>query len=367
MKQGARFATTLGMLCLLGLQPSFSLPLSADAETSGPARPPDAEAGRRIAERERRVEGEKRLLLRTLEDLRALHSLAARETAVLERETDAITPLEAAARERDLHELVDWYYGYSDWLKEKLAELDGDLARLSSGRAQPEGSWPGRYAGMAAKFKGFEKQLAAKARRFDREANRLAQIIDRRRVLQGSIADLEERLARIEKRLAERRGERGRDELEAAHLSNRIRVVQSEILALPLVDEDILKHYANLSERARSEGEWLLVKSDEYDALSEVSAIIAGDAPGNDAAVEAALGRVRRVYEREIERLRRMIEAIDRKRSRVSPAGSLREVERSAELLDFYAEQKRRYEDYIDRLKVQIGALEADLSELSGR
>jgi len=66
-------------------------------------------------------------------------------------------------------------------------------------------------------------------------------------------------------------------------------------------------------------------------------------------------------------RMKKRIDAIDRKQSMVSPAGTLQELQRSSELHNLYLNQKQRYEQYINRLKAQAGALEADLSELLGQ
>jgi len=364
MKLCTRPVTMLGIFCLAWLMLSILSPLPAFAETTDPAGLPDDAPGERISDSDRQGEREKRMILRTIDDLGALLSITAREMAELERETDSVALLEPSARKTDLRDLIVWYSDYSGWLKVKQTEFDGDLAWISSDREPTDGRWPERYAEIVAGFKGFEKRLRPYVKRYDQEGKRLAQIIDRQRLLQGNAAELGERLAWIEKRLAERPGEKGWEEREAADLRSQIWVVQSELLSLPLVNEDILKHYMNLSERAKGEGEWLLEKSDEYDLLSDIGNIIASNGTGGNAAVEAALGQVRMVYERQIDHLERKIEAIDSKRSRVTPAGSIRDVERSADLDRLYFDQKQRYEEYIKRLKIQLGALEAELSGL---
>lgn len=357
MKHSARPTYLLHIFCLSWLLLLIISPLPAVADTTDLA---GDEAGERISGRDIQGEREKRLLLQTIDDLGALLSITSREMAELERETDSVALLELSVRKTDLRDLMDWYADFSDWLKENQALFDDDLAWLAADRGNTVGNWPQRYAGMAAGFKGFEKRLRPYIKRYDQEGKRLAQIIDRRRLLQGNAAELSERLARIEKRLAERPGEKGWEEREAAVLRSQISVVQSELMSLPLVNEDILRHYMNLGERARGDGEWLLVKAEEYDLQWDIGNLIASDGVGNDA-VEAALGRVRRVYERQIDRLLQRIEVIDRKRSRVTPAGTIREVERSADLDRLYFDQKQRYQEYINHLKIQLGALEAEL------
>ncbi|KAF0215770.1 MAG: hypothetical protein FD174_4016 [Geobacteraceae bacterium] len=71
-----------------------------------------------------------------------------------------------------------------------------------------------------------------------------------------------------------------------------------------------------------------------------------------------------RVFESDINRLSRRMDELDRKRSRVTPAGSLKEVERSRELADFYERLQGRYSNEAGRLRVEIGAYEAELAEV---
>jgi hypothetical protein len=334
-----------------------------DVGAAEPASGQDVEAGKRISDQDRLLEKEKRLLLRTSDDLKSLIQVCDREVAELEREIDSIALLESSVRENDLSIFMEWYRGITGWAKEMTAGLEGDLSLISSGKGLTEGVWQVRYADMAAAFRKFGKQAAGMVKRFDAEGNRLAKVIDRRRLLQAKLGDMEERLKQIELRLADKPGGTGRETKDADRLRIDIRMTQSELLNLSQVDEDILQHYLNLSERASGEADWMQAKSDEYALLSDIAIVVSGS-DKRSRTLESAMGQVRRVYEREIERMKRKIVTLERKRSNVAPAGTLREVERSADLNALYAEQKRRYEDYISRLKIQISAWEAELSEL---
>ncbi|HEY3307079.1 MAG TPA: hypothetical protein VGJ93_01370 [Desulfuromonadaceae bacterium] len=354
----------LVLLGMLGLIFSLRDPFLAVAGTFEPLR--NKVVAENEQQKERRiVEREKRLLLRILDDLKTLIAVVEQETAELQREKDSIALLESPVRGNDIDDFINLYYAYSDWLKEKQAEFESDLALVSSSRSPIQENWSKRMAEMSVKFKRFDKELEKKAGHFDSEEKRLANIIDRRRLLQDTTANMEERLARIEKKQTERSVTKEREEGDANQLRNRIRIVQSELLSLPLIDEDILKHYKNLSERALGEGDWLLAKSNEYAAIRDITAIITGaESSPSKTAVEAAQVRVRQMYEREINRMQRRIDTIERKRSQVSPAGSLREVERSADLNRFYTDQKMRIQDYINRLRIQFDSWLAELSEL---
>jgi hypothetical protein len=171
----------------------------------------------------------------------------------------------------------------------------------------------------------------------------------------------------MEERLRESQGssyERRENERKAEKFRTDIRVVQNELLSLPLVNEDLLKHYAVLVERGTWEMDWLSLKGEEYWAMKDAAAV-AGRDPRHDAAlIETAYRRVERVLESDINRLSRKMAELDRRRSRVTPAGSLGEVERSRELADFYERLQGRYDSEIRRLRVLVGAYDADLAEV---
>lgn len=311
------------------------------------------------------VEREKRFLQRVLDDLRGSRRLAEEDIGELERQRDAITLLESPRREEDFQDLLDWYYRYLDWLMEQEDEIDGELARLSAGPVSFEEFRAGRYGAMAKRTEELAEELREKVRGYGTEEKRLAGILDRRRLLQAQFTDLEEQLALIEKRPVEtRRPLSDEDRMAVKRLRLEVRVVQTELLSLPAIDEDILKHYAVMIERGRWEGDWLALKAEEYEALQEVALLLPRAAPRDANAIAEAYRRLIRTYERGVGRLGRMIDELDRKRSRVSPAGTLREMDRSRELADLYQRLRDRYDDRIRQLKVQIGASQAELAEL---
>ncbi|NVN89152.1 MAG: hypothetical protein HXX11_00995 [Desulfuromonadales bacterium] len=363
MKHSLRSVRACIGACLFGVCLCL---VPSDPATAAGKRESGRETGQRLSERDKRLEREKRLTLRSLEDLRFLLSLVKTEQSELSREIDAITLLALPNREDDLRNIMELFDSYGDWLQEHEEELDADLSVLSSGSAAPDGQWPGRYSALSAGFKTFEGQLASMSERFDEEGKRMAALVDRRRLLQGKLSILEEQLATIARKPAEQ-GSDTRNKNDLIRLRTRFEVVQNELTALPLVNEDALKHYFNVGERARAEGAWMAAKSDEYEFLADISAIVTGAAARNRPAVETSITQLRRVNERVINRLKKRIDTIDRKRSTISPAGTLQELQRSSELNDLYQNQKQRYEQYINRLNMQAGALEADLGELIDR
>lgn len=350
-------AILLGICLLPGLSG-----LAAAAEKRDAGR----ETGQRLTERNKRLEREKRLSLRSLEDVRFLLALAGSEQSKLSREIDTITLLTLPDRETDLRNMMELFEGYADWLQEHADELDADLSVLSSGSTTPDGQWPGRLLAMSTGFKTFQGRLAIMAGQFDEEGRRMAALVDRRRLLLGKLAALEEQLAGKAGKSVAQRGEM-RNRSDIARLRTRLEVVQNELSALAPVNEDALKHYFTVGERARSEADWMAAKSEEYEFLADTSHVLTGATAHHRPAVEASISRLRRVTERVVNRLKKRIDTIDRARSRVPPSGTLQELQRSSELRDLYLDQKQRYEQYINRLKIQAGALEADLGELLER
>jgi hypothetical protein len=363
MKHARRILKTFVVTCLCGV--CLCHWLGGPATAAG-KREVGRETGQRVSGREKQLEREKRLVLRSLEDLRFLLSLVEAEQNELAREIDAITPLEPYVREFDLRDIMELFDSYGDWLREHEAEFDADLTTLSSGSAERVGQWPGRFAAMAAGFGEFEAGLTVLSGRFDAEGKRLAALIDHRRLLRGRLSSLEEQLATGAKKSAQQGGAT-RNNNDAVRLRTRLKVVQDELSTLPLVAEDTLKHFFSVGERTRVGADWMAAKSDEYAFLSDTATIISGASARNRPAVDASISRLRRVNERVINRLGKRIDAIDRKLSQVSPSGSLQELQRSGELRELYQIQKQRYEQYINRLKIQAGALEADMGELVER
>lgn len=281
-------------------------------------------------------------------------SLVETERRELSREIDAITLLEVPDGDADLRQIMELFDRYGDWLKENEAEFDDDLATLSSGNGALDAQWPERNAAMATEFRKFENQLTAMAQGFAAESKRLADLIGRRRLLQGKISALEEQIANITSYSTEG-GRDSRDNNDANRLQVRLQALQSEFSVLPVIHEGILEHYFFVEEQARAEAAWMAVKAEEYDFLSDVIATITGRSARNRLTVEAAISRLRRANEQMADRMKKRIDAIDRK------------LQRSGELHNLYLNQKQLYGQYIDRLKIQSGALEADLSELLGQ
>jgi hypothetical protein len=338
-------------ICFAGGFPLF--PSAATAQTD------------RSVEKEKRVERVKRFLQRTVDDLALYRQLTEEDIAELEKQIDAIPPLEPIQREADLLSLLDSFYSHLDWIKDRIEEFEDDLGELSPETLPGSEILSNSLEEMAAMLKEQEKVLQEKVSRFRDEEKRLAGILERRRLLHSQFSELELELARIERELAE--VDHNPSEKEKAH-AERIRgdvgVVQTELLSLPQVDEDILKHYAVLIERGSWEAGWLALKAEEYGMLRDVAPLLPRESTRFAAEMEGAFQRAVRGYEKEIKILNRKIDELEGKRSRITPAGTLREMDLSRELADFYERLQIRYNDMINRIRVRIGAWQAESSEI---
>jgi chromosome segregation ATPase len=319
----------------------------------------------RSMDKEQRVERVKRFLQRTVEDLNLSRQLVEEDIDELEKQIDAIPPLEPLQREADLLSLLDTSYSYLDWLKDRIDEFEEDLGELSA-ETLPGSEFLGNsFAEMAAMLKEQEKVLQDKVSRFREEEKRLACILERRRLLQSQFNELQAQLARMEQELADREHKPAEEEkARAERIRIDLGVVQTELLSLPQVDEDILKHYAVLIERGRWSAESLTLKVNEYGMLREVAPFLPREPTPSAAEMEGAFQRAVRGYEKEINLLNRKIDELERMRSRITPAGTLRELDRSRELADFYERLQIRYNDLINRIRIRIGAWQAESAEV---
>ena len=308
------------------------------------------------------VEREKRFLRQALDDLAASQRLALEDVDELSRQRDAINLLEPD-RGDALRDLLEWNNRYLEWLTGEEAELEGELARLSAPRAAGERRL-GNFDEMVTTTQALAQELGAKVAAFDEVRNALAAIINRQRLLQAEIADLGGRVARLRSGESDPARPSEKERREEAHLTRKIRTVQSELATLPNVDPEVLGYYAVLGEQGRWQGEWLAFKIGEYKTFGELAELTPHDAPGDLDALAQAYQRLNRSCRREAGLLARKIDELDRKRTRVTPTGTPGELDRARNLKDLYERLRQRYDSRIRELKVLAGTCDAEVSEL---
>lgn len=317
-------------------------------------------------ERGRQAERVKRFLFWTIDDLNFSRKLTEEDISELEKQYDDITPLESVQREADLLSLLDTRYSYMDWLKDRIEELEEDMGEISADNLPGSEFLENSFLDMVSMLKEQSKILGEKIDRFSAEEKRLAGILERRQLLQSRIGDLEAQLARIENKHSghDHQGPLETDKKHAERIRHDVKIVQSELLSLPQVDEDILKHYMLMIELGKGESEWIALQTDEFGMLREVAALLPRDTVRFSTEMERAIRRTVRAYESEISVLHRKIDGLDKMRERISPAGTLRETEFSRDLEDLYDRLEMRYNDLINRIKIRIGAWQAEAAEI---
>jgi len=303
------------------------------------------------------LERERRFLQQALEDLATSHRLAEEDVGDLLRQRDAIYLLEPDRGEA-LQDLLDWTTRYLDFVAGEEALIQEDYARLS-GRGAVRELQVGYFQELALNTQTFAQELGSKVAAFESVRKEIAQVVDRQRQLQSEVLDLRGRLGWLRSR-----DESARDRREEGHLERRLRTLQSELATLPVVDPEVLQYYTVLIEQGRWQGEWLAIKVDEYQALRAVAESVPFAEPGDLDALVQAYGRLARTYQREISRLSRRIDELDRRQALVNPTGTPGELDRAKNLVDLYERLHQRYDRRVRELKVLVGACEAELSEV---
>jgi hypothetical protein len=287
------------------------------------------------------------------------------EMKVLEAEIDRIPLLDFPNRQVDINSLLDWYRDYTGWLKEESTILDEGVSDISSGN-YPSASWWDKAVGSLVRIQEkFLRRLEKMVGSYEAEGKRLAEILDRRTQLADSVSIISGKLDRLgsEREGLRRKGaETGQVRRKEEKLRREISIVQSELLSLPKIDESLLKHYFVIAERGKGEGDLLGFRIALSASLHDLTAVAAGKDRASASELAASLRQVIRECVRQIERMGLRIDDADRKRSMVTPSGTLREIQRSEELGAYYLDLRQRYEDAVKNVNQLRGGLEYELT-----
>lgn len=300
------------------------------------------------AQNKQHVEREKRFMQRAVEDLRQQKQLAEEAVSRLDREIYSIKPLESLRREADLRKLSDWYYDYILWLDGRTARVEADLSQVMEGVPVSASKWSDHYSNLRQRYKLLSDKLSERIKSFEDNQKHLEDLLDRRTVLSNRLRDLEERLQRIEERVSPRPGTK---QEENEKLRRDITIIQNDLASLPFIDEDLLRHYVVVIEEGRGELERLEMKLDEYEVLQQAVPFIFAASPDRGDASSSFLEVIRH-YEAQRAMVNRRIDDYYRRRSSLSPAGTLRGGERSQELWSYYQDQISRLQNYLQQLSV---------------
>jgi chromosome segregation ATPase len=303
------------------------------------------------------LERETRALGRLLTDLRLSLAQAEEESAALERAAAAVTPLEPAQREQDIESLQEWYADYTGWLQGSIAGHEADLALLQTGK-DPLGRAADGYRQAARTSRELGKELASLEKEFRQEQKRLTRALERRDLLENRLRSLREELAGLGEE------QRGKTSRKSEKLKATLTTLQNELLTLPRVDTALLKHYFVLAERCRGTGELLGQQAALFEAVAGSGGIGGRGRKSSERDTEA-YQRVLDSIEAQQARLKDRLAGLDRRSARVTPSGTLGEIERSAELLAYYEELRQWVAERLARLELLINDYRLELSAVT--
>lgn len=352
-----------GSLFLLFLLLADGLPVpAAAAPPDGRLSPATASQGGRIPDQERRLNQELRFVDRVIALLTLSASQATAQVIALDRQLDAVTPLEPTERGRDLRDLREWYRTFQEWLGMTRGTLEGERARLLEERRTKAG-WSRALGQPLKRLTGLGQNLGQRAERYAATQEKLARLFDRRRSYEERLRTIEEQLAVISEQLAEGKERNPEVKRKTQRLRREQRTLQTELLSLPDITDDILKHYTVLIERARLEDDLLAIQAELLASLLEV-------APLTGRAAGIAATDIRSGYRQAIttveslgNRLGRLQEELEQRQENVSPAGTLRQMDRSADLDDFYDGARSRCATLRSQFQALVGDLEYEQTE----
>lgn len=300
-------------------------------------------------------EREERQIGRLLADLRLALVQAEEDNDALEKAAAAVTPLEPAQREQDIESLQEWYADYTGWLQGRIAGHDADLALLRAGK-EPLGSAADGYRQAARTSRELGKELASLEKEFRQEQKRLARALERRTLLENRLRDLQEELAGLGE------DQRGKPARKSEKLKATLTTLQNELLTLPQVDTALLKHYFVLAERCRGTGELLAQQAALFDAVAGFGGATGREQGKADVRAAEAYQRLIGSLEAQAARLKTRLDELERRSARVTPAGTLGEIERSAELLAYYEELRQALRERLERLELLVNDYRFELS-----
>lgn len=301
-----------------------------------------------------------RFVGRLLDDLTFDRLKIGEVTVFLDTELERVLPLEAVQRKEFYRTTGERYREYGDRISDAAAVVS-EVA-IDCREEDPRCGKPLEQTFLKLRDRNvaLEASLKEVERKAEKEADRIIRIIERRIALQDVLRDLHERLEFLEMR--PRDSERRDDERARARLKKEIELRRLDLLSLPEASEDLYRHFRVAVESVQGEIEWLEMKRDEYEALGAAAVILTGTSVNSKEEV-SALRTLAGFYERGGGRLQRKIDQLERKQSDLSPAGTLRELDRSREMGDAWESLRQRYREQMIRYRQRGADYAADAVE----
>jgi hypothetical protein len=307
----------------------------------------------------RRIEREKRFLLRSSDEIGRTLALVNETADLLIEQVEAVSGREAERRTDERLALLDWYQRYAEWLKGMSDELEQDGSAYFAKQGFAPG-WARQYEELVTGNRRLGAELGGTVHRLEEDAGKM-----------------EARMRKVNTAVAERRVLVDKDDLELARElwpSSRVSYDSREAVYKELSDEEVLylrnelrslgeqqKYLLCLMELGRYELAWLDLKAKDFIQLSETAKAVDGADPGEAA---RAYRNAVRTYEAGRAALTRRSGELDAKMRGITRTGSLKTLDRLEELSRYYDHMKSRYESQSEWLRGQIGSYRADLIEI---
>ena len=300
---------------------------------------------------------QKNFLYIVIDDIDKSILYMAEDISDLESRIGSITLLEPAERDKDMSSTKSRYerhmkrlYKMKDFFEQAYSSYFTD--------ALNNGDWAKRFDEMVKYYEDFRKGAIKGLAHYEKKKVRLVYFLNRQRFLMTETEALRNEITRLEAKKDVSEEDLAKVESRLEYLRRKLWAYQVEMNAIARYKEEMYLHYLLLIEQLRDKGEWLVMKIEEYQSLSNLAAELdSGSGGDSKARYKAVISK----YEKEISFLKGKIDVMGDKEWSVVPFGEIRDVERFEELADYYKLMKSRYGDYKKHLDIKMDGFRADM------
>lgn len=300
---------------------------------------------------------QKNFLYIVIDDIDKSILYMAEDISDLESRIGSITLLEPAERDKDLSSIKSRYERHMKRLY-KMKDFFEQAYNSYFTDALNKGDWAKRFDEMLEYYEDFRKGAVKGLARYEKKKVRLVYFLNRQKFLMTETEALRHEIARLEAKKDVSEEDRAQRESKLESLRRKLWAYQVEMNAIARYKEEMYLHYLLLIEQLRDKGDWLVMKIEEYQSLSNLAkALTSGSGDDSKPRYKAVISK----YEKEIAFLKGKIDVMGDKEWSVVPFGEIRDVERFEELAVYYNLMKSRYGDYKKHLDIKMDGFRADM------
>ncbi len=300
---------------------------------------------------------QKNFLYTVIDDIDKSILYMAEDISDLESRIDSITLLEPVERDKDLSSIKSRYERHMKRLY-KMKDFFEQAYNSYFTDAPNNGDWAKSCAEMLEYYQEFQKEVIKGLARYEKKKERLVYFLNRQRFLMTETEALRHEITQLEGEKDVSEEDLAQRESRLESLRRKLWAYQVEMNAIARYKEEMYLHYLLLIEQLRDKGDWLVMKIEEYQSLSNLAAALdSGSGEDFKPRYKAVISK----YEKERSFLKVKIDVIGDKEWSVIPFGEIRDVERFEELADYYKLMKSRYADYKKHLDIKMDGFRADM------